>query len=65
MNKSIALFYMATNQRSKLVTTLVNVRVSSKSHYGVPMHFLWGKISDSSGKKQLILSELNGNYMHR
>ena len=29
--------------------------------YGVPIHYLWGKISDSS-KKQSVLSELKGKY---
>ena len=35
--------------------------MNSKSHCGIPIHFLQGKISDSS-EKQSVLFELKGNY---
>ena len=41
----------------------MNVGVNSESHYGVPIHFLRGKISNSS-KNYQFLSELKENYTY-
>ena len=36
--------------------------MNSESNYGVPIHFLWGKTSNSA--KQSVLSELKENYTY-
>ena len=38
----------------------MNFCVSIKSHYGIPMHFLWK--NEQFIKQQSVLSELKGNY---